>query len=131
MRQSAKMARHYGVHLHTHLAETEDEERYCVERYGRRPLALMEELEWLGHLVRRRLNDIQKYAVLALTSLDHVASVGVSHYSDHGMLLRKAFEAVCARCGRPTTVPFKQIVIAAGEGAKAALAAFDYLISQS
>jgi cytosine/adenosine deaminase-related metal-dependent hydrolase len=48
MRESASMARARGVRLHTHLAETVDEERYTLERFGRRPVAFMEELGWLG-----------------------------------------------------------------------------------
>jgi cytosine/adenosine deaminase-related metal-dependent hydrolase len=48
MREAAQLARRHGVRLHTHLAETQDEERYCLERYGCRPLALAERLEWLG-----------------------------------------------------------------------------------
>lgn len=49
MRESAKLARRYGVHLHTHLAETQDEERFCLELFGHRPVAYMETLEWVGH----------------------------------------------------------------------------------
>ena len=48
LRQSALLARQYGVRLHTHLCETKDEERYTLERFGLRPLAYMEELGWLG-----------------------------------------------------------------------------------
>ncbi len=48
MRESAALARSYGVHLHTHLAETLDEERFCLERYGRRPVELAEDLGWTG-----------------------------------------------------------------------------------
>jgi cytosine/adenosine deaminase-related metal-dependent hydrolase len=48
MRDSARLARRHRVRLHTHLAETKDEESYCLERHGCRPLALMERLEWLG-----------------------------------------------------------------------------------
>ena len=48
MRASAELARRHGVRLHTHLAETLDEERFCVERFGRRPLELMEDLGWTG-----------------------------------------------------------------------------------
>ena len=47
MRESASLAREYGVHLHTHLAETQDEEAFCIEKFGLRPVALMEELNWL------------------------------------------------------------------------------------
>ena len=48
MRRSAEMARRYGVHLHTHVAETQDEEAYCLERVGLRPVAYMRELGWVG-----------------------------------------------------------------------------------
>jgi cytosine/adenosine deaminase-related metal-dependent hydrolase len=48
MRQSAEMARAYGVQLHTHLAETLDEEAYCQATAGKRPLAYAESLGWLG-----------------------------------------------------------------------------------
>ncbi len=48
MRESAALAREYGVHLHTHLCETLDEERFCLERYGRRPIELAEDLGWVG-----------------------------------------------------------------------------------
>jgi 8-oxoguanine deaminase len=48
MKQSAKLAREYGVHLHTHLAETEDEQAFCLEKFGHRPLAYMESLGWIG-----------------------------------------------------------------------------------
>ncbi len=48
LRQSAILARQYGVRLHTHLCETKDEERYMLDREGIRPLAYMERLGWLG-----------------------------------------------------------------------------------
>jgi cytosine/adenosine deaminase-related metal-dependent hydrolase len=48
MRDSAQLARKHGVRLHTHLAETLDEEQFCVERFGRRPMELMEDLGWSG-----------------------------------------------------------------------------------
>ncbi len=48
MRQSAKLAREYGVQLHTHLAETEDEQEFCMERFGHRPVGYMQELGWVG-----------------------------------------------------------------------------------
>jgi cytosine/adenosine deaminase-related metal-dependent hydrolase len=48
MRESIALARSYGVTSHTHLAETLDEERYCLERFGRRPVEMMEELGWVG-----------------------------------------------------------------------------------
>ncbi|MFB3738501.1 MAG: 8-oxoguanine deaminase [Candidatus Velamenicoccus archaeovorus] len=48
MREAAELARREGVRLHTHIAETLDEERHCLERFGRRPLDLLEEWGWLG-----------------------------------------------------------------------------------
>ncbi|MBN1920117.1 MAG: 8-oxoguanine deaminase [Anaerolineae bacterium] len=48
MRESAVLARSYGVQLHTHLAETADEEEYCKATAGKRPLAYAESLGWLG-----------------------------------------------------------------------------------
>ncbi|MCQ3936079.1 MAG: 8-oxoguanine deaminase [Chloroflexi bacterium] len=48
MKQSAKMARQYGVHLHTHLAETEDEEQFCMQMFGHRPVGYMQEVDWVG-----------------------------------------------------------------------------------
>jgi 8-oxoguanine deaminase len=49
LRESARMARTYPlVNLHTHLAETLDEERYCVAKFAKRPLAHAEGVEWLG-----------------------------------------------------------------------------------
>jgi 8-oxoguanine deaminase len=46
IRESIALARNYGVHSHTHLAETLDEERYCIERFGCRPVELAERREW-------------------------------------------------------------------------------------
>ncbi len=48
MRRSAELARKHDVRLHTHLAETSDEEAYCVQMYGRRPLRLMEDCGFVG-----------------------------------------------------------------------------------
>jgi cytosine/adenosine deaminase-related metal-dependent hydrolase len=48
MKQSAKLAREYGVHLHTHLAETEDEEQFCLQKFGHRPVGYMQAVDWVG-----------------------------------------------------------------------------------
>lgn len=48
MAASAALARRYGVRLHTHLAETSDEDDYCTRIYGRRPLKLMEDCGFTG-----------------------------------------------------------------------------------
>ncbi|HOX33671.1 MAG TPA: 8-oxoguanine deaminase [Spirochaetales bacterium] len=48
MRDAADLARRHGVRLHTHLAETNDEDDFCVKIYGRRPLRLMEDCGFTG-----------------------------------------------------------------------------------
>ena len=48
MKESAKLARQYGVQLHTHLAETEDEDAFCQQQFGYKPVAYMESLDWVG-----------------------------------------------------------------------------------
>ncbi len=68
MRESAELARELGVALHTHLAETLDEERFCLERFGRRPLELMDDWGWLGpdvwfaHAVHLDEKDVRRIA---------------------------------------------------------------------
>jgi cytosine/adenosine deaminase-related metal-dependent hydrolase len=68
MRQSAALAREYGVHLHTHLAETQDEEVFCLEKFGHRPVAYMQSVDWVGpdvwfaHSVHVRPDEIEVYA---------------------------------------------------------------------
>ncbi len=48
MRESAVLARRLGLRLHTHLAETLDEQHFCIELHSKRPLDYMESLGWLG-----------------------------------------------------------------------------------
>jgi cytosine/adenosine deaminase-related metal-dependent hydrolase len=48
MAEAAELARRRGVRLHTHLAETEDEEEFCLEMFGVRPVEYLEDLGWLG-----------------------------------------------------------------------------------
>lgn len=48
MKQSAILARSYGVRLHTHLAETNDEQDYTIKKLGMRPLEYMQSLGWVG-----------------------------------------------------------------------------------
>ncbi|MEX1247225.1 MAG: 8-oxoguanine deaminase, partial [Anaerolineales bacterium] len=68
MRETAELARHYKVHLHTHLAETQDEEQYTQEHFGLRPVGWMETLGWLGedvwfaHSVHVNDEEIGQYA---------------------------------------------------------------------
>jgi len=84
MRDSAALARRHGVRLHTHLAETLDEEHFCQEKFGRRPLELMEDLGWTGDDVWYahgiHLNDAE---------IDRIAEVGtgIAHCPSSNMRL--------------------------------------------
>jgi 8-oxoguanine deaminase len=51
MRETARLAETRGVRLHTHLAETEDENAFCLARFGCRPLDYLEECGWLSDRV--------------------------------------------------------------------------------
>ena len=68
MRQSAKLGREYGVHLHTHLAETEDEEAFCLKKFGYRPVPYMQSLGWVGedvwfaHAVYVNMEEVKTFA---------------------------------------------------------------------
>ena len=48
MAETAEFARRRGVRLHTHMAETVEEEAFCLERFGVRPVEYLEQLGWLG-----------------------------------------------------------------------------------
>jgi len=68
MRESAALARRRGVRLHTHIAETVDEETFCQSKFGRRPLELLDDLQWLGadvwlaHCVHLSGDDVRRIA---------------------------------------------------------------------
>jgi 8-oxoguanine deaminase len=68
MKQSAELARKYGVHLHTHLAETQDEEQFTLQTFGYRPVAYMQSVDWVGqdvwfaHSVHVSKDEIEVYA---------------------------------------------------------------------
>ncbi len=84
MRQSTALADEYGVLLHTHLAETADEDEFCREKFGARPVDYMEELGWLrddvwfAHLVHLNGSDIEKLSE---------ARVGMAHCPSSNMTL--------------------------------------------
>ena len=91
MRQSAVLAREYGVQLHTHLAETKDEEAFCIETYGYRPVAYMETLDWIGedvwfaHSVHVEQPEIALYAS---------SGCGVAHCPNSNMRLASGIAPV-------------------------------------
>ncbi len=97
MRESAALARSFGnranVHLHTHLAETKDEEEFCLARFGQRPGAYAEMLNWVGddvwHAHCVHLNQ-QEVALFAGTQ------TGVAHCPSSNMRLASGIAPVRA-----------------------------------
>ena len=96
MRKTAQLARQYpAVNLHTHLAETIDENRFCVEKFGMRPLAYMESLGWTGkdvwyaHMVHP---DKEEIKTLANTGS------GVCHCPTSNMILASGIAPIRDMC---------------------------------
>ncbi len=91
MRASVDLARDKGVHLHTHVAETLDEEEFCVETHGMRPAELMESLGWAGpdvwyaHAVFINATEIARMAA---------AGTGVAHCPTSNMRLASGIAPV-------------------------------------
>jgi 8-oxoguanine deaminase len=79
MEESAELARRLGLRLHTHLAETEEEEAYCLELYGCRPVEYLERLGWLdgdvwcAHCVHLSSDDVRRFGETA-TGVAHCPS---------------------------------------------------------
>lgn len=71
MRDSATLARRAGVRLHTHLAETLDEEQFCLATYGKTPAEYVEDLGWLGE-------DVW------LAHCVHLADVAIKRFAETG-----------------------------------------------
>ncbi|MFW2365949.1 MAG: 8-oxoguanine deaminase [Desulforhopalus sp.] len=84
MAETARLARRYGVRLHTHLAETRDETSYCVEVFGVRPVDYLERVGWLADDVWLA-HGIQFEAdeILRLGN----AGVGITHCPSSNMVL--------------------------------------------
>lgn len=96
MRKTAELARQYpAVNLHTHLAETIDENRFCEEQFGMRPLAYMESLGWTGddvwyaHMVHPDKDEIK---LLAETNS------GVCHCPSSNMILASGIAPIREMC---------------------------------
>ncbi len=84
MKRTAELARRLNVRLHTHLAETLDEERYCLEAFGRRPVDYLEDNDWmagdvwLGHGIHFQDSEISRLGK---------AHIGVAHCPSSNMRL--------------------------------------------
>src|SRR5580698_2265595 len=92
MSESARLAERYDCQLHTHLCETEDEERFCLKMYGLRPVDLLEETgwmssrAWLAHGIHFNPHEIARLGK---------AGVGVSHCAASNMVLASG---ICPTC---------------------------------
>lgn len=84
MRESAQLALEEDVLLHTHLGETEDENRFCLQRFNLRPVEYLAEVGWLDERVWLahgiHFNDEEIHALAQ-------AKVGVCHCPSSNMLL--------------------------------------------
>ena len=84
MEESAALARRLGLQLHTHLAETVEEDEYCRELYGCTPVEYLERVGWIAedvwcaHCVHLSDDDVQTFAR---------AGVGVAHCPTSNMRL--------------------------------------------
>jgi len=92
MTESARLAERYDCRLHTHLCETGDEERFCLEMYGLRPVDLLEETGWmsnrvwLAHGIHFNPQEIARLGK---------AGVGVCHCAASNMVLASG---ICPTC---------------------------------
>lgn len=100
MRATAELAHRYQVRLHTHLAETRDEQAYCLKRFSKRPLDFLAEAGWLGdttwvahgiYFNRREVTHLGR------------AGVGIAHCPSSNMRLGSGVAPVLAlgRAGCP------------------------------
>ena len=101
MRKTAELARRYPkVNLHTHLAETIDEDRFCLEKFGMRPLEYMESVGWLGddvwfaHMVHPSHDEIHQMAE---------TRTGICHCPSSNMILASGIAPVRDNTGSRLT----------------------------
>jgi cytosine/adenosine deaminase-related metal-dependent hydrolase len=93
MQESTKLARSYGVQLHTHLAETKDEEAFCIATSGMRPVQYAEKLGWVGddvwfaHGVHINAAEIERLAA---------TQTGIAHCPSSNMRLASGIAPIRA-----------------------------------
>jgi 8-oxoguanine deaminase len=100
MRQIAGMAARHNVRMHTHLAETRDEQDYCLKHFGKRPLDFMADVGWLGgttwvaHGIYFNSREVKRLGQ---------ARVGIAHCPSSNMRLGSGIAPVLAlhRAGSP------------------------------
>lgn len=111
MIKSRDLARKKGVMLHTHLAETLDEEKFCIEKHGKRPVELMESLGWIGsdvwfahviHLNEREMKLLKGSGVAHCPSSNMKLSSGICPTSEllkHGVKVGIAVDGSASNDG--------------------------------
>ena len=93
MRETAELAERHGVRLHTHLAETKDEEAYCLRRFGRRPVEFLadngwlDDRVWVAHAIHFNRREIRRLGR---------ARMGVAHCPTSNMRLGSGIAPVHA-----------------------------------
>jgi 8-oxoguanine deaminase len=91
MIETAKMGKKYNVNLHTHLAETEDENDFCIKMFGLRPVDYLESVgwmhdkTWLAHGIHFNDEEIKRLGA---------AKVGVCHCPSSNMVLASGIARV-------------------------------------
>ena len=91
MRHSATLAAEHEVMLHTHLAETIDEENFCVQRFGLRTVDYLDSVGWLGpqtwlaHGIHFNTDEIQRLGA---------AGTGICHCPTSNMMLASGIAPV-------------------------------------
>ncbi|MCZ2835825.1 8-oxoguanine deaminase [Modestobacter sp. VKM Ac-2985] len=84
MRRTAELAESLDVRLHTHLAETQDEDAFCLAAFGRRPVDYLEDVgwmtdrTWLAHVVWPDAGEVARLGA---------ARVGAAHCPSSNMIL--------------------------------------------
>jgi cytosine/adenosine deaminase-related metal-dependent hydrolase len=96
MSSTVELARELQVSMHTHLAETADEEEFCLARFGRRPVEYMEDLGWSGpdvwyaHAVHVADNEVARMGE---------SGTGVAHCPTSNMRLASGLAPVARYLG--------------------------------
>lgn len=92
MKKTAQLARQHNVKMHTHLAETIDEENYCLRMFQCRPVELMQKLDWIGsdvwfaHCVHLSEAEVELFGN---------TGTGVAHCPSSNMRLGSGIAPIC------------------------------------
>jgi cytosine/adenosine deaminase-related metal-dependent hydrolase len=142
MTESAELARKRGLTLHTHLAETAEEEAYCMELYGATPVEYLTDLGWLGqdvwcaHCVHMSADDTADFAASG-TGVAHCPTSNlrlgagvapVREYLDAGIRVGLGVDGSASNERSDLLAEVKQaLLVARGRGGPAALTAREAL----